>query len=118
MITAGGITSPDTDQCGLRSALHQAGHLIAMDIGSGSLPGDGPGWKTSRGASLPFTTAVGHLLRADGAGYPGRFTSARYTLLHSLPSWGAVDSTCPSALAKAWAGSHSHTEKSMFRRTA
>src|SRR5215469_8004317 len=65
--TATGVHRVSTAMCGIRTWI-QAGLLITQDIGRGLSRGDGPGWTRLRGAMRPFTTAVGHLSKADGAG--------------------------------------------------
>src|ERR1700722_9031572 len=68
-ITVIGGTCPITDMFGFQIALTPDGRRIAMGIGPGSRPGDGPGWKTNPGALLHFIMAGGPKSMGVSAGF-------------------------------------------------
>src|SRR5215469_11574527 len=89
MITGTGALIPNTVQFGFRVS-NQAGLLITMDTGPGSILGDGRGSTTPAGATRHFTTAAGYRSKDVGVGFPDRGRSALF--MHRLwwPSSAAV----------------------------
>src|SRR3979490_1604008 len=59
MVMASGEVFRTMGPCGFRDMSQRVGLPTASDIGYGSRPGDGPGWKMNLGGSRPSTMAVG-----------------------------------------------------------
>src|SRR5437879_2350289 len=60
-----------------------AGRLITTGTGHGSIPGDGRGWMTTRGAMRHSTMDVGLRLAGAGDGFRDPWRQGRFT----LPGW-------------------------------
>ena len=98
MTTETGVLSPATATSGFPT-YRQDGRLIARAIGPGSIPGDGLGWMTSLGDTLPFTMDVGVRLKAAGDGYRVQWKSRQYMRPLWSYSWAEAE-----GLAAIWAG--------------
>lgn len=80
--TANGNPHRITAICGSRESMRD-GLRITMDIGHGSILGDGPGWTMSPGDTRRSTMADGRTGMTAGDGCRGHEKSVRYT----LPLW-------------------------------
>src|SRR6266567_6932196 len=80
--TVPGAMFLNTETFGSQAVWTRAGRPIAMAIGSGLRPGDGPGLKTSPGDTLPSTTAAGCITTIFGDGRLDRSMPAPTTLPH------------------------------------
>src|SRR4029077_10344158 len=120
MTTGNGETSPITDTFGFPLTLSPDGRRTVMDIGYGSLPGDGPGSKTNLGGLLHFTTGAGPKWAEAGAGSQVQWWCGLCMLRRWLFSWADRDSArrCHSVAAVASRGSRSARAKYTFRLTA
>src|SRR5580700_11270004 len=86
MTTAIGVRIQATETSGTRM-WPQVGPLIARVTGRGSIPGDGLGWMTNPGATLPFIMAGGCRFEDAGAGCRDHRKCGRFTRPLWLFSW-------------------------------